>query len=396
MTTLNSLPSETLTQILSGLSNADLAHISLLSSRLCAIAEPLLYTAPDLSERERPSLSMFLRTLLLPGRESLTTRVTSLRVHWYGVLCEQDSLDTAGLPHSPQSDATELTFLLRLLPSLRSLKIVFVAAPSDSTHLLESHDTQPSALPLALRSLRQLYYYFLDPCGARAGMISTPPRLPLIHPILTPIDQADGLSMLVPYDTAGLSSITKLRLSNETPIPLLRPLLKDLTALTHFSYTAYVWDDFDIYESMRALEPLRNSLQYLHLDFPTEREPDIYNDPMFIGVSLRTLPVLQTLICGLMPLLGKQVHNAALRLADVLPPSLRELQILKDHYWTYVEAISQAVELMDLMETVVPKLKSLVVVQCWDNDWQLEQRLALLCTDTGVMYDAEDSFTLER
>lgn len=178
MASLNTLPFETLTQILSTLPNADLAHVSRVSSRLCAVAEPLLYKAPYLSERKRPLLTIFLRTLLLPGRQSLATHVKSFRIDWYGVSCEQDSPNTPRLPHSPESDVTELIFLLHLLSSLKILEIVFVDAPSDSTRLLESHDVQPSTLPLALPSLRKLFCSFLGICGTRARTILAP-----LHPL---------------------------------------------------------------------------------------------------------------------------------------------------------------------------------------------------------------------
>lgn len=136
-------------------------------------------------------------------------------------------------------------------------------------------------------------------------------------------------------------------------------------------------------------------MQYLHLDFTTEGEPDVEDDLAFIGGSLRTWPVLQTVICELMSLLSQRDETSTLRLVDVLPPSLRELEILQAHYWTYVERMTQAVELVAQVETVAPKLKCLVVVQCWDSDWQLEERLALLCKYAGVMYDEDDSFSLE-
>lgn len=82
-----------------------------------------------------------------------------------------------------------------------------------------------------------------------------------------------------------------------------------------------------------------------------------------------------------------------LRLVTVLPPSLRELEILKDHYWTYGEAMIQAVELVGQMEVVVPKLECLVVVRRSDCQRGLEERLARLCEDAGVSYE-DDCFSL--
>lgn len=396
MATLNTLPFETLTQILSGLSTADLVHVSYLSSRLCAVAEHLLYKAPRMSEAKRPSLAIFLRTLLLPGRESLATRVTSLRVDWHRGYFRQDPRGPPRPPHSPESRGTELGSLLHLLPSLQVLEIVPTSVCSDFIHLLESYDGQLSTLPLGLQSLRE----FHCPCASLSGFslrsISTLLKLPSIRSIDTPINIQNGLLLPIADNTAATSSsITNLRLFGVLPTASLGHLLKDLSALTHFSYYEFVYDDFDIPAFMRVLEPLRNTLEHLHLDFTTEREPYIEDGLTFIGGSLRTWPVLRTLICGLMPLLGKGDETAPQRLVDVLPPSLRELQILPDHYWTYEERMTQAVQLMGLVETVVPELKCLAVVRRWDSDWQLEERLARLCKDAGVLYDEDDSFSLE-
>lgn len=138
---------------------------------------------------------------------------------------------------------------------------------------------------------------------------------------------------------------------------------------------------------MRALELLRNTLQHLHLDFVTEKGPHINDGLTFVGRSLRTWPVLRSLGCGLMSLLGKQDEVGTLRLVTVLPLSLRELEILKDHYWTYGEAMIQAVELVDQMEMVVPKLECLVVVRRSDSHRGSEERLARLCEDAGVRHE---------
>lgn len=387
MATLNTLPYETLTQILSGLSNTDLAHISCVSSRLCAVAEPLLYRAPCLSETKRPSLAIFLQTLLLPGRESLATNVNSLRVDWHGGWWGQDSLDTPRQPHSPESHGTGLVRLLHLLSSLQVLEIVPSNASSDFTRLLESYnDGQLSTLPLGLQSLREFRCSPASLCGLRISTIWTLLRLPCIRSISTPINSENSHIMPVAAHPAPGSSITDLRLSNGLRISSLRYLLNDLTSLTHFSYRAFVLYNYDLQAFMRALEPLRNTLQHLHLDFMTEKGPHIDDGLTFVGGSLQTWPVLQTLSCGLMPLLGKRDEVGTLRLVDVLPPSLRELEILKDHYWTYREAMIQAVELVGQMETVVPKLECLVVVRCWDSHRGLEERLARLCEDAGVRY----------
>lgn len=394
MPTLDTLPYETLTEILSSLSNADLAHISRVSSHLCAVAEPLLYKAPRLSESKRPSLAIFLRTLLLPGRESLATHVKSLWVDWHRDWRGHDSLDTPGLPHSPESCGTEeLVLLLDLLSSLQVLEVLPGNNSSDFTRLLESYDGQLSTLPLGLQSLREFRCGILSFRSMSVRTVLTLLRLPCIRSISTPINPENVLILPLADHTAASSSITDLRISNNLPIASLRHLLKDLPALTHFSYTVFVPDDFDLQAFMPVFELLRNSLQHLHLDIMTDEEPEMDDDLPFIGGSLRTWPVLRTLSCALMPLLGKRDEVDTLRLVNVLPPSLRQLGILHDHYWTYAEAMTQAGELVGQMETVVPKLECLAVVQNWGSDGVLEAKLNLLCEKAGVRYE-EDCFSL--
>lgn len=94
-----------------------------------------------------------------------------------------------------------------------------------------------------------------------------------------------------------------------------------------------------------------------------------------------------------MPLLGKGLQHDSLRLAEVLPPSLREIEILMDHYWSYEETLLQAVGLVGLKETAVPKLECLAIDKHWCTDKDLEERLTLACEAVGVRY-TEDCFCL--
>ncbi|KAL0639055.1 hypothetical protein Q9L58_001937 [Maublancomyces gigas] len=402
MATLNTLPYETLTQILSGLSNADLAHISCVSSRLCAVAEPLLYKAPCLSEttmagRQRSSLEIFLQTLLLPGRESLATYAKSLRVdrrRGSYRMYEHEVLDPSVLPRSSQSHGTELVSLLHLLSSIQVLHIAPANACSDFTRLMEPCDgALPSTLQLALRSLRIFRCASFNPMGMRAQTVLTLLRLPCIRSIWTPVNRENGFIMRAPIHTAAASSITDLRLSGSIPIASLSYLLRDLAALTHFGYDAYVSDDFDLQAFMAVLEPLRNSLQHLYLELTTDNEPYVELDDVFIGGSLRTWPVLRTLSCGLVPLLGKGKQDDSLRLVDVLPPSLRELEVLSDNYWLCREVLLEALDLVGKKESVVPNLECLAIVNPFGARSVYQERLAILCESLGVRYK-EDCFCL--
>lgn len=398
MAVLQELPYETLIQILSGLSDADLAHLCCVSSRLRAVAEPLLYKAPFLSETStigtnRPSAEIFLQTLLSAGRESLASHVRSLVVH-----------RTVSLSHSPEHSpnvefgpqSSQLVLLLHLLPSLHVLEIAPPTFGSVFTNLMESYQGTPlGTLPVGLQSLREFHCSRHNFHGMRAKTVLTLLRLPCIRSIHTSLDRHSGLITRAPSHAPVASTITDLRLSNGIPNSSLYYLLKYLTSLTHFSYCASVLDHFNIDSYMDALAPLRNTLEHLHLEFTSGRS---YSDTTssgttFSGKTLRTWPVLRTLSCALMPLLGKGLQRDSQRLAEVLPPSLRELEILMDHYWSYEESLLQAVDLVGEKETVVPKLECLAVVKRRHSEPRLEERLTLACESAGVRY-TEDCFCL--
>lgn len=331
MAVLQELPYETLVQILSGLSNTDLAHICSVSSHLRAVAEPLLYKAPCLSETATagtnpPSVNIFLQSLLSAGRESLASHVRSLSV-----------VRTVSPTYSPdycsRAQSAQLVRLLHLLPSLHTLKIAPANFDSDFTILLGSSWDAPLArLPVGLQSLREFHCSRHNSHGMRAETVLTLLRLPCIRSIHTALDPYNGLITRAPSHTPVDSIITDLRLSNGLPGSSLYYLLKDLTSLTHFSYYAYIVDNFNMDSFMDALEPIRNSLQHLHLELISGTRYRCTTDSQttFRGRTLRTWPVLRTLSCALMPLLGEGLQHDSLRLAEVLPPSLREMEILFD------------------------------------------------------------------
>lgn len=94
-----------------------------------------------------------------------------------------------------------------------------------------------------------------------------------------------------------------------------------------------------------------------------------------------------------MPSLGEVLQHDSLLLAEVLPPSLREMEILFDQYWSYEETLLQTVGLMGQKETMVPKLECLAIGKRWDTETDLEERLTLACEAVGVRY-TEDCFCL--
>lgn len=146
---------------------------------------------------------------------------------------------------------------------------------------------------------------------------------------------------------------------------------------------------------MAALEPLKKSLQVLHLDFgdvglTTSDEEEEFSLPYNEG-SLKDWPVLRTLSCSLMPLLGKGQLDGSPRLADVLPVSLRELEILQDSHWWVSEEADQVVEMLGLKEGVVPHLEKVAVVMEWGKSERVLERLVAACKAAGVSF-VDESF----
>lgn len=78
--------------------------------------------------------------------------------------------------------------------------------------------------------------------------------------------------------------------------------------------------------------------------------------------SLREWTVLTTLRCGLTTLLGAGPRDGQLRLVDVLPVSIRDLQILHDRFWSKAECGGQVEELLRWKWEQVPVLERVDVM----------------------------------
>lgn len=143
---------------------------------------------------------------------------------------------------------------------------------------------------------------------------------------------------------------------------------------------------------MAALVPLQPSLQYLHLDFGNI-DLDTGDEPVLVydEGSLREWPVLRTLSCSLMPLLGKGQLHGSPRLVSVLPPSLRELEILEDSYWHAPEKAEQVVEMLAEKQWAVPYLEKIAVVMESGNTQSVRDKMVVACEAAGVRF-VEDSF----
>lgn len=278
MTMMEEFPYETVVEILSLLSSADLACTIRVSHRFHAVSLALLYKAPWLANNPTPipigarsSLGIILRTLLTPGHDALGSHVRYLR--------------------------------------------------------LELDDTASST-------------EYSDDAMARINAIAS--KLSINNPLTT---QGSHLMIL-------LDLLPRLQaLYNSPPNARFLEAARALLELPGF---------------MRSLSLLRLTLQYLHLDFsevtlPIEAEEHEFFLPYEEG-SLREWPVLRTMICSLMPLLGKQVLHNSVRLTNLLPPGLRELEILQDWKWEVCDAVEHVVEMLAQKSYASPRLEKVAVV----------------------------------
>lgn len=126
--------------------------------------------------------------------------------------------------------------------------------------------------------------------------------------------------------------MTNLTVSGFLQNSTLSFLLKDLTTITRFSYTACAPGDINFTPFLHVLGLLQNLLQDLHRHINVLWRHSLVTDEAFGGGSLRAWPFLQKLSCSLMPLLGKGQRKETLCLADVLPPSLQIFDIQKGDY----------------------------------------------------------------
>lgn len=414
MAAFGELPYETLIQVLTGLPNADLTHMSLICRRLSAVAEPLLYQAPSLAalrtSDDRPSLDCFLETLVSERGQTLVTQVRLLTVRW-DHSSRLDAVTCAGTGwligflRPVAFHGTHCVLLLHLLPSLLVLRIspprdIPSLSQSYIGHCLEPVVPSPHAGPgkptLQLQSLRE----FSCPYGRNRGGISFGAflalmKLPCIMSIDTYIvDKQAFHPRPSSNDNVHFSHITKLGLTVRTtalPLSSLSFILNAPVVLTHFSYRPLGATEFRIANFMATLCPLRASLEWLHLDLisPLVVSLDVKEDRIYS--SFRDWPVLHTLSCSLVHLVGPMYASPQVYLQDVLPRYLRGLQILPDRYWYHVSAVGHLANLLDQKEAVSELER--VAMGIWA--FQIDDACALLreaCEKAGVSLVESDSF----
>lgn len=379
MAVLTDLPNETLVEFLSLLSCADLASTIRVSRRFHNVSQPLLYQEPCLAKtpqstpRVSGTLGIFLQTLLTPGREALGSYVRSLRVELDDTEPVFEFRDDTvvritalasklGINTPPSIQGPQLMIVLNLLPRLHTL---YISPPN--VRFLES----ATVLPRGVRSLREIHYVRTEHNDfVKPRRILHPLRLPNIRSIHVPSISRYNIPLDALSTATGTSRITHLRFSHASvSASVLRYVLRIPIALTHFSYKAASRCDFNLPHFMDALGPLRPSLVYLHLDFcgiglATSVEGGVFRLPYSQG-SLRGWPVLRTLRCSIVPLLGRWKLEDSPRLMDVVPPSLRELQVLQDWEWGVPDVVEEVVEMLAHKAWVVPCLEKVAVAMEW-------------------------------
>lgn len=400
-------PDEIILEIFAYLSCSSLASTSRASHRFHAISQPLLYRAPVLitNPRTQDTLEIFLNSLLTPGREWLAYHVQSLTLQLYrpragvGVTPEIATVASRLMINWQPLTAqyTYLVILLNLLPRLRTIDF----SPPHSnrgfdqflreTRLAPPITFHPEGLPIALQSLREFRCIQRDNShGLTAVALIAFMNLPSIRIIEIHLDTADN-SYLSTCTGNPSSNVTDLRLSYEGAIFWsFQTILKIPRALERFSCTVTSDEGYFLPTLKNSLEPLRNSLQSLRLDFTevteTYNSEDEDEDDLVAHVikPLRDWPVLRTVMTSLMPLLGMGLWPDSPRLVDVLPVGIRELEILSDHYWSPVETVREVLEMLGEKMVMVPALEKLAVLTAERLKPEARERLRVACDAAGV------------
>lgn len=398
MATTVHIPNEIFVEIFSRLRCQELARVSLISRRLHSVSQPLLYLEPELYDQEgyTPSLQAFLRTLLTPGSEPLTTHVRRLTISWKDRQIEpfdheypsfRAAASRFGLRYWPLSADTQVMILLHLLPRLECLLLL----PPQNTIWFRNFvqlygQLQPTmTIPIGLHTLREFRCDF-DSCvrpKTLVALLMLPNLRTIAIPVCGDIEVQFRGSSGIPY---GTSAVTKLEFPfARMPNTALMRILQIPHALTHFSYRAkgISGANISLINFEMALQPLKASLQTLVLDFsrliPSRTRGTNEGGPT---AGFLDWPALRSVSCSLIPLLGKGLaQDSPRRLADVLPTGIRTLRILADKYWSATEAAQELLVLLEQKVSFVPGLES---VGLWEHGELVEERVRELCQTAGI------------
>lgn len=413
---LNSLANELLEGILSHLRCADLALASRVSRHLNTLAEPLLYRSVSLVSWSKPGPSPFhIIILTLLSRPLLANHVRYLFLSWHALpnICFGNDRSPrfppglrrltaaaaeVGIDRPPRSDGAQVLLLLHLLPHLEVLDLTPPSEPDNFSTFLNDRDVFPTMpLPVALQSVREVHYYWsgrglewFDTDQLDPSILLVLFRLPAIRMLdvrfMCHADvEIDWTEAAYPV---GSSTVTDLHFGyGDVTMYTFEKVLRIPRTLTHFSYGACSPGGrrfFDTRRFKRALETAKETLQSLVLCFSdtidTDEEGVVGDSTLGIG-SLRDWLALRSIRCSLSTLLGEGRSVGTLRLVDVLPVGIRELEVEMDGFWSFEETMEELVELVERKEeSGIRNLQVLTV----PHYWGVQEGLSVVCDAAGV------------
>lgn len=401
MSVFETLPYEISTEICSYLPHASLACVSRLSHYMHTVSQPLLYKSLNLTNSQSTgtsSLENILRSLLSPGGETLATYIRSLHVQGgddnseTATQCPKNLIlftaaaSNLGLTQSLASEAGQLVLLLHLVRHLHVLTLTSLENSTDVfAQLIVTHDTSlgPRTLPLPLRNLRE---FKCTNGGVSPESLLTLLQLPCIRKIDVHLTDDANTPLDLIEAAAGTSPVTTLRFAPaDIPPPLLERILKIPIALSYFSYTTRSCTVLPLSCVGQTLQPLRQTLLHLEIDLSGVTQPmNMPHTPaFFLPGSFWDWPALQTVTCALWTLLGRPVVSDGLRLADVLPVGIKELDIRGGGFWSFEQEVDRLVELLGVKDAAMPGLLKLAVGM-GEESLRSKDMLRVACEAAGV------------
>ncbi|KAL0634812.1 hypothetical protein Q9L58_006245 [Maublancomyces gigas] len=404
MACFSDLPNELLCKVCSHLGQQELAHVSLVSHNLRLVAEPFLYRDVLLNTFRKPPplFGSFLQTIR--SNRALPNYVQALALRWhsspepvryppsmnvwlFGMVMSIFAVTLPPLPPLPPHPHGEsIMLLLRALPRLEVLRLW----PANDLEIFDG--PFPCTNPPVLEHLREVRCYWTN--TRNAVDLATFMFLimqPSLRTFEAPVMGSRPYSHVFMIDDyfIGKSMVTDLRLSYGYMLPqTLESVLQLPRALTSFSYTNLPRVLFDVHALGMMLKRIVSpTLQFLALTLG--HESDVWNRTFItyhwpystIG-SLREWPVLWSIRSSLIVLLGRGRAQSTLRLIDVLPVVIRELEIEIDPYWTCTEIADEVVEMLHLRGT--GDFEQLAVITLPVEVYVAARWLGVACDVAGV------------
>lgn len=335
--------------------------------------------------RQAQSLGFHVRNLRIQWDSEETTPYDNDQPHFYS------AAERFGLSVPRITESAQVILLLHLLPHLRTLNLFPPEHCFEYNFLIECLLTlqKISTLPPAFLSLR-VYDCFWDrngTCLSNRALLSLL-RLPQIQSIKVPARYGFNLTPRETRIAAKTSStVTRLKFTSARIRPAdLLAILKTPRALSHFSlYHRSIRIDYDFHALRSALDPLRQSLTKLVLSYWTTNALALRHRTRSKPIgSLRDWPVLQSVTCSLLPILGQGRPGESRDIAEVMPECIRELEILDDQFWTLDDALYEAAVMVRRKRAMLPELRRLTVYSRTRGAEEARERLRCECAEAGV------------